>query len=249
MDMDTGPGQAAPAARAAPAAPAQQTSAGPATPLNAIGSRMARASGVAGLAFAILFTVALVLLRTGEPPSDPAEFDAWLNGHRDSIALGTYLVPFAGIAFIWFVAAVRRRIGEAEGLFFSSVFLLSAVLFVGTLFVSGAAAGVITLPSDRDTEQLRALAMTGWALGHAMFFGFTVKMAGMFMLVSASIGRSGRALPPWLLLLSVLLGIGLLVGNIFLEPIALVFPAWVALASAVLLQLDRQRAAAAPKRG
>ena len=57
-------------------------------------------------------------------------------------ALG--LVPFAGIAFLWFVGVLRDRVGDAEDRFFATVFLGRGLLFVGTLFVASAlAAGLV----------------------------------------------------------------------------------------------------------
>jgi hypothetical protein len=226
------------AARVAPAAHAARS---PGT----VGTRLATAAGVAGLAFAIIFTAAFGLLRAGEPPSDAAAFRAWWEVSRDRIAVGTYLVPFAGIAFIWFVAAVRRRIGHGEGLFFSSVFLGSALVFVATMFVTGAAAGSVIVAADHlDIGRIQDLAAVSHALAYAVFFGFTVKMAAMFMLIVASIGRTARALPRWLVLLTIALGLVLLVGNLFVEVVALVFPAWVAVESLVLIWLDSERAGA-----
>lgn len=45
------------------------------------------------------------------------------------LALG--LVPFAGIAFLWFIGVLRDRVGVAEDRFFATVFLGSGLLFVG----------------------------------------------------------------------------------------------------------------------
>jgi len=118
---------------------------GPAVPLapGTVVPWMARAAGVAGLVFAVLFTVSFALIRVGKPPADPAAFAAWWGASRDRVAAGTYLLPFAGMAFIWFVAAVRRRIGSGEGLFFSTVFLGSALVFVALVLVTGAAISAV----------------------------------------------------------------------------------------------------------
>ena len=52
-----------------------------------------------------------------------------------------YLVPFAGLAFLWFIGAVRDRIGAAEDRFFATVFLGTGLLFVAMLFIAAALAG------------------------------------------------------------------------------------------------------------
>ena len=39
------------------------------------------------------------------------------------MAIALNLVPFAGIAFLWFTGVIRDRIGEREDRFFATVFL------------------------------------------------------------------------------------------------------------------------------
>jgi len=205
-----------------------------------VGARLVTVAGIAGLVFAILFIVAFALLRVGPPPLEPVAFRSWWEANRDRVAIGTYLLPFVGMAFIWFVAAVRHRIGRGEGLFFSTVFLGSALVFVAMLFATGAAeASVITAIENFDGGHVEGLAAFGQALAYAFFFGFTVKMSAMFMLVVASIGRSTGVLPRWLVLLSIIFGVAVLVANTVWELVALVFPVWVAMVSLILIRLAR----------
>jgi multisubunit Na+/H+ antiporter MnhB subunit len=74
-----------------------------------------RAAGIAGLAFAALFITALVLMRS-QPSSQSSAAEIrnfYLREHGGTVALvGVYLVPFAGIAFLWFIAVVRNLIGD-----------------------------------------------------------------------------------------------------------------------------------------
>ena len=67
----------------------------------------------------------------------------WLtdSGRRTAVAIALNLIPFAGIAFLWFIGVVRDRIGGREDRFFATVFLGSGFLFVGMLFVAAAVAG------------------------------------------------------------------------------------------------------------
>jgi hypothetical protein len=55
--------------------------------------------------------------------------------------LALYLVPFAGIAFLWFIGVLRDRLGELEDRFFATVFFGSGLLFLAMLFASAAVAG------------------------------------------------------------------------------------------------------------
>ena len=60
------------------------------------------------------------------------------DSKRRLVAIALNLLPFAGIAFLWFIGVVRDRLGEGEDRFFATVFLGSGLLFVAMLFVSGA---------------------------------------------------------------------------------------------------------------
>lgn len=63
-------------------------------------------------------------------PPDPAAAGAWLIDptRRSALVVALNLVPFAGIAFLWFIGVVRDRIGPREDRFFASVFLGSGLL-------------------------------------------------------------------------------------------------------------------------
>ena len=65
-------------------------------------------------------------------------------------------MPYAGIAFLWFIGVVRDRIGEFEDRFFATVFLGSGLVFLATLFSATAVAGALIAeprpdPSDRTS--------------------------------------------------------------------------------------------------
>ena len=51
------------------------------------------------------------------------------------------LMPFAGIAFLWFIGVVRDGFGRFEDKFFSSVFIGSGLLFLAMMFVASAVVG------------------------------------------------------------------------------------------------------------
>src|SRR5579883_2000756 len=83
-----------------------------------------RAAAVAGVVFSLLMTVSLVIVRLAVPQShgDPG---AWLSDptRRMEVRFAAQLVPFAGIAFLWFIGVLRNRIGAREDQFFATVFL------------------------------------------------------------------------------------------------------------------------------
>jgi hypothetical protein len=194
------------------------------------GLRAPRAASIAGLVFSALFVSSVLLLRHQSPPG--ASFQElksfYLAGDGKYVNLvGVYLAPFAGIAFIWFLAVARSQIGHRADRFFDTVFLGSGVLFVAMVFAGAAAAGALSaaieyqnagVPSSGAVEFARALA-------YSLLFTFGVRVAGVFMMVTSTIGlRTGR-LSRWLVYSSWLLAAVLLFSVAFYELIILIFPA------------------------
>ena len=69
------------------------------------------------------------------------ELAAWLRQSARRVTLALNLVPFAGIAFMWFLGVLRDRLGALEDKFFATVFLGSGLMFLGMLFVAASAGG------------------------------------------------------------------------------------------------------------
>ena len=81
-----------------------------------------RAAAIAGILFSVLLITGLLLFRLSVR-ADPLEAGAWLKTSSNRVALALNLVPFAGIAFLWFIGVLRDRLGELEDRFFATVFL------------------------------------------------------------------------------------------------------------------------------
>ncbi len=196
-----------------------------------------RSAAVAGIIFALLLGTSLVLLRLSVP-SDLADLDvAQLDTtHRRRILVALTLIPYAGIAFLWFVGVVRDRIGEAEDRFIATVFLGSGLLFLAMLFVSTAVAGALVISTG--TPQAAPNAQV-WALGahvsSTILNVYAMRMAGVFMISTATISLRTAVMPRWLAYLGYVLAVSLLAGVGFLKWAELLFPGWVLLVSAYLL--------------
>src|SRR6202161_1662388 len=104
--------------------------------------RTPRAAAFAGIIFSVFLISALVLLRLSVP-ANPQVAGAWLtdSGRRTAVTVALHLIPFAGIAFLWFIGVLRDRIGQREDRFFATVFLGSGLLFVAMIFAAAAIAG------------------------------------------------------------------------------------------------------------
>src|SRR5262249_45762867 len=96
-----------------------------------------RAAATAGVLFSVLLIIAFWLFRNAIP-ADPLESGAWLATNTRTVTLALNLIPFAGIAFLWFIGVLRDRLGAMEDRFFATVFMGSALLFLGMLFISAA---------------------------------------------------------------------------------------------------------------
>lgn len=100
-----------------------------------------RIVAISGIVFAALDITSLVLLRLAVP-ADPADPGAWAADpdFRTWVRIARNLLPFTGIAFLWFMGVLRNRIGLLEDRFFATVFLGSGLLFVAMLFTTAALA-------------------------------------------------------------------------------------------------------------
>src|SRR6516165_11536263 len=99
-----------------------------------------RAAAIAGIVFSVLMISGLLLLRISIQ-GNPLEADTWLKTSSGTLVRTLYMVPFAGIAFLWFIGVIRDRLGELEDQCFATVFLGSGLLFVAMLFASAAVTG------------------------------------------------------------------------------------------------------------
>jgi hypothetical protein len=209
----------------------------PSDQLRLVGPRSLRAAGVAGIIFAILFTTSLLLL-LGRPPAGAtsAELAIWTRGAEQRWFIGLQMIPFAGIAFLWFVATIRARIGRREDQFLATVFIGAGLLFVAMIFVGGAAAAApVTIAAVQRVALDPDAALIGRGIAYALYFVYGLKMAAIFILVSSTIGLRSGALPRWFCLLGYPTALVLLLVIFVSEVIVLVFPVWVTIASLILI--------------
>jgi hypothetical protein len=76
-------------------------------------------------------------------PTDPQASAGRLAADTTEVALALSVIPFAGIAVLWFIGVIRDRPGAREDRFFATVFLGSGLLFLGMLFVAAAIVGAM----------------------------------------------------------------------------------------------------------
>jgi len=210
--------------------------------------RTPRAAAVAGVIFSVLLITALTLLRLSAP-SSPAVAGTWLtdSGHRAALAVGLNLVPFAGIAFLWFIGVLRDRIGTREDRFFATVFLGSGLLFVGMLFVAAATAGALVASATSSALPASGTLALGRNVATGLLNVYTMRMAAVFTLTTVTIIRRTQIASRWLTLSGLGCAVVLLVGIGISPWVELLFPLWIlALSLDILSTGEAPRLADAP---
>ncbi len=203
-----------------------------------------RAGAIAGILFSILFLTSVVLLRLSVPDS-PHDPGTWLAHSARSIRLALSLLPFAGIAFLWFMGVLRDRMGAKEDRFLATVFLGSGLLFLATTFASSAASGALmmtyeALPGEMMNSVVYTFART---LTYELVNVYALRMAGVFMFSTCTLAIRIGVFPRWMALLGYALALFLLlsIGRFGWAP--LVFPLWtLAISVYVLLANFRPQA-------
>src|SRR5262245_27147193 len=175
--------------------------------------RTPRAAAVAGIIFSGLLIAALVLLRVSVP-AHPAVPGAWLTDsrRRATVAIGLNLIPFAGVAFLWFVGVVRDRGGEREDRFLVRVFLVSGLRFVGMLFVGAAVAGGLIAGQTQSWPPVGGTLTLGRHITALLLNVYAMRMAAVFTLTTVPIARHTRIVARWLSIAGLAIALVLLVG-------------------------------------
>jgi hypothetical protein len=198
--------------------------------------RTPRAAGVAGVLFSVLFGVSLVLVRTALAPNPQDAID-WAGPAGSRVQLAMALMPFAGIAFLWFMGVVRDRMGELEDRFFSTVSLGSGLLFVAMVFVSMAIAGglLATARAELGSDAERGLVAFGRGVMLQISNVYALRMGGVFMLSLGTVWLRTGLMPRWLVVATFLLALTMLVVVNLSLWVTLIFPVWVLVVSVHVL--------------
>jgi hypothetical protein len=196
-------------------------------------------TAVAGVTFALLFAAALVLVdRTPKLGSAAHVYQAFYSSSENEtlVTVGLYVIPFAGIAFLWFMMALRelvatvspRRSDMSRGLQLASGVAFLCLVFCGTA-AGGGVALLLNLSSAPapTVDVMRSLN----GVGYALVFVFGVRMAGMFAITTTSLAWAAGLLPRWLMALSYLMAAFLLINTTDQPATLLLYPAWVLLVS------------------
>jgi len=212
------------------------------------------AAAVSGVLFAVLFVASISLMRAGLPDLGMTRqqiAEQYLDGNAQQLVLlGFSLAPFAAIAFLWFVAVLRRRMPPQDQ-FVSTVFVTAGAVFIALFLVAAALVGgpyyLLRDAAGADLDPQTLIALESVAYGLVFVVGVRVQV--LIVLSATAAARAHHALPRWLILCGYAVALLQTVNLALFEPLVFTFPAWVAAVSLTLLRGRTQSAAPVPSTG
>lgn len=193
-------------------------------------------AAIAGIVFALILGSVIYLLHHAVPVS-LGEAGEWVDdpGRRGQVNAALNLIPFAGIAFLWFIGVIRAQVGSAEDRFVETVFMGSGVLLVAMLFGAAASLKAILVLDGVSFPLPNEMRAYGWALAASLLGQFGTRMAAVFIASVATVGSRTHALPRWLAVIGYLVALILLLTPPVTNLAQFLFPAWVLILSIYLL--------------
>jgi hypothetical protein len=204
--------------------------------------RTPRSAAAAGIVFSVLLGTSYVLIRLSIP-ADPSDPSLWLETRRGTVTFALALIPFAGIAFLWFIGVIRDRIGDLEDRFFSTVFFGSGLLFLAMTFVAAAIGGGMLStyaiePTDMVDSGLYSFSRnTMYRIANF----YAIKMASVFMISLGTIWMRTRTMPRVLAIITYAMALVMMVSVSYSLWIVAIFPVWVMIISIYILTGNLRR--------
>lgn len=206
--------------------------------------RTFEAAAIAGLAHTVLSLLATAsFMRPPSVADDPVAALEWYGdtSNQRSMIAGLNLLVMGSIAFIWFVAVIRRRVGDRENRFFGSVFFGSSLVLVGTWLVAGLliVTPALSAHSYGTTPELGEIANFR-AAGIAMSSVIATRLEAVFIISSTTVARLSGAFPRLIILVGYITGLALLLVPLPNQWMTWVFPIWVGMVSIFMLVRRQQ---------
>ena len=198
--------------------------------------RAPRSAAIAGILFAAILGTVIVLFRSAGPAASGGD-SSWLTdaSRRHVITIALNLVPFAGIAFLWFVGVLRARLGSREDRLFATVFLGSGLLFVGMLFAGAAVMGALLVMEQNPKPPSQEAVSLSQLVTSAILGTFGARMAAVFTFSVTTAALRTAVIPRWIAVAGYATAVGLLLSPPLSGWCLLLFPTWVLLISVFIL--------------
>jgi hypothetical protein len=208
--------------------------------------KAAMLTALVGFAHAALFLIAILMFSQapGTRASDAEVIDFYSSNDRRWVLMaGLYLLPFAGIAYIWFIVALRawaRGYIRRENALLSNVQLVAGIIYTGLLFVASASSSVSATVAEFDDQIDPALARQFPQFGNALLLVFAMRMAAMFVLTTTNIMRTTGLFPKWFTIAGYLVAAFLLFSASLEAWLVVVLPLWIVAFCAIVVVRARR---------
>jgi hypothetical protein len=196
-------------------------------------------AAAAGIVYSVLTVISLVMIRRLPDHVTESSWSAWIDeaSNRRTLVLGLALGSIAAVAFLWFVAVVRRRVGDREDQFFATVFLGSALVYVALWLVAISVVGALALAHRSDAGAVGAsvgAARYADGLSSALLFVAAPRIQAVFVASTSTIFLRTRIVPNWLAYLGYVMALVMFIAPIVATPLGLGLPVFVFVSSLVI---------------
>ena len=196
-----------------------------------------RSAAIAGIIFSVLYGDQHGAHEHLSSPRAHGWLPRWLETDTTTVTLALNLIPYAGIAFLWFIGVIRDLLSDMEDRLFATVFLGSGLLFLALTFMGAALAGGLLSSYAIESSvlvQSGVLTYSRKVIYH-IFNIYAIRMAGVFMISLATIWlRTGLMHRGWAFL-TYILALVLLLSIDYSFWVTLIFPGWVLVVSVYIL--------------
>jgi hypothetical protein len=205
--------------------------------------RSPRSAAIAGIVFSLLTAASMILLGRSVTDNLSDITIDWLETWSGSASAVLFMVPFAGIAFLWFTGVIRDLVGDREDRFFSTVFFGSGIILVVMMYIWAAAVGAIfgTYAVASEYSVDFDVYVYGLAFMNQIIGNYFLRMAAVYMLSIASLWTRAAVVPRWLNIVTYIVALGFLLSAGIIRGVRFFFPAWVFLASVYILVVNYRR--------
>lgn len=197
-------------------------------------------AAAAGIIYSLLATIAFLSIdKIPAPSSSELEWTEWIEdgGNRAMLILFLNLASVSAVAFLWFVAVIRRRVGDREDRFFATVFLGSALVYVSLWLV---AASIIASPAVLSSlDDGRPLNWEVYRLAEgtaaAILLVAIPRISAVFVASTSTVYLRTGVVPNWLAYVGYTVAFGLFFVPFVTTPLGLGLPLFVLISSVTIL--------------
>lgn len=194
-----------------------------------------RAAALAGIVSSLLLICSFWILRRSLP-SNPQDSGIWLQTDARAVVFSLNLIPFSGLAFLWFIGVLRDRLGSREDRFVATVFLGSGLLFLGMIFIAASAIGGLILAYQTHPELVDSAT---FAFVRSFTFDimnvYAFRMAAIFMVTTSTLALLTQVMSRWISIVGYIGAVFLFLGSSYFSWGVFIFPSWILLVSVFIL--------------